>query len=38
VRVDGNVFLRLKCQVKGYWTRIDAILRETVLQSILPKG
>lgn len=38
VRVDSDVLLWLKGQGKGYQTRINAILREAMLQSIHSKG
>lgn len=38
VRVDSDVLLWLKSQGKGYQTRINAILREAMLQSLHPKG
>ncbi|RZI54118.1 MAG: cytoplasmic protein [Pseudomonas sp.] len=38
VRVDADVLLWLKGQGKGYQTRINAILREAMLQSLHPKG
>lgn len=38
VRVDADVLMWLKGQGKGYQTRINAILREAMLQSLHPKG
>jgi uncharacterized protein (DUF4415 family) len=38
VRVDADVLLWLKGQGKGYQTRINAILREAMLQSLHPKS
>lgn len=38
VRVDVDVLMWLKGQGKGYQTRINAILREAMLQSLHPKG
>ena len=38
VRVDADVLLWLKSQGKGHQTRINAILREAMLQSLHPKG
>jgi uncharacterized protein (DUF4415 family) len=38
VRVDSDVLLWLKSQGKGYQTRINAILRNAMLQAIDHKG
>lgn len=38
VRVDSDVLLWLKGQGKGYQTRINAILREAMMQSIHQKA
>lgn len=38
VRVDADVLMWLKGQGKGYQTRINAILREAMLQALHPKG
>jgi len=36
VRVDSDVLLWLKSQGKGYQTKINAILREAMMQSLHP--
>jgi uncharacterized protein (DUF4415 family) len=38
VRVDSDVLLWLKGQGKGYQTRINAILRDAMMQAIKPKA
>ncbi len=38
VRVDTDVLLWLKGQGKGYQTRINVILRESMLRALHPKG